>query len=330
MGSKKKILIIVIILFVILLVIGTSSYYKKDTLQIDVGYQSVTSQTWGALIIKNKNIFTKKLQEKYPDKKVKVIWHDEISGAVINTNMISNKIQIGFMGDMPLILNMSKSATLDDYESSLIAFDGKGESGKNQSILVPKNSEIKEISDLEGKVISTPIGSSAHYMLMKVLEKYDLLDKVEIVHQDVALASQLLKTKKTDAFAIWAPYPNFLVNEGSAEILAEGTESEIDYLAGVIVNNNWAKENKDIVQLFIDSLEEAHKFIKENPKEAAKIFSIENGFNQTVTETEVKSILWDTSITTKDIDTLKDKQDFLINLKQVDKFDLDKYIYKGE
>lgn len=327
MKNKKNIFIVIIIIVVILGLILMSNS-KKETLQIDIGYQSVTSQTWSALIIKNQNIFEDKLKEEYKDKKVKVVWHDEISGAVINTSMISNKIQIGFMGDMPLILNMYKADTIDSYDSSIIAFDGKGELGKNQSILIPKDSSVETVEDLEGKTISTPIGSSAHYMLLKVLEKHNILDKVEIVHQDVALASQLLKTKKTDAFSIWAPYPNFLTEEGSAKTLISGEDSEIDYLAGIIVNNKWAKENEKIVKLFLDSLDEAHKFIKENPRKAAKIFSLESGFAENITRKEVSNITWDSNIEEKDIETLKDKQKFLIDLDQVKDFDINKYIFK--
>ncbi len=324
---KKKVCLIVILLLLIML-FKSIHFNKKEIIKIDIGYQSVTSQTWGALIIKNKSIFENKLKEAYPNKTVKVVWHDEISGAVINTSMISGKVQFGFMGDMPLILNMYKASTIKDYDSKIIAMDGKGINGKNQSILVPKNSDVKTIEELKGKTISTPIGSSAHYMLMKVLEKHHMLNDVNIVHQDVALASQLLSTNKTDAFSIWAPYPNFLEAENSGKVLISGEESNIDYLAGVIVDNNYANENPTVVKLFIESLEEAHQFIKENPQEAAKIFTKESGFDLNITQKEIQNIYWEATINDKDIETLIDKQKFLIDLDQVKDFDLEKYIYK--
>ena len=321
-----------IFLFLILLVgvVFYSTNNKKETLQIDIGYQSVTSQTWGALIIKNKNIFEDKLKERFKDKDVKVVWHDEISGAVINTNMISGKVQFGFMGDMPLILNMYKAENVDDYDSAFLAIDGTGINGTNQSILIPKSSKVKSMEDLKGKTISTPIGSSAHYMLMKALEKYDMLDDVTIAHQDVALASQLLSTNKTDAFSIWAPYPNFLVDNGSAKVLLDGKDTEIDYLAGVIVNNNWAKKNQDIVKLFKESLDEAHDFINNNQEEAAEIFAEESGFDLNITKKEVKNIKWNSEITEKTIEILEDKRKFLIDLEQIGEFDMKKHIYVEE
>lgn len=325
--NKKKFLVVLLIVLILVILIMYKVNSKRDTLQIDIGYQSVTSQTWGALIIKNKNIFEDKLKKEFKDKNVKVVWHDEISGAVINTSMISGKVQFGFMGDMPLILNMYKAETIKDYDSLFLAMDGFGVNGANQSILVPKSSNVKSFEDLKGKTISTPIGSSSHYMLMKALEKYDMLDDVTIVHQDVALASQLLSTGKTDAFSIWAPYPNFLVDEGSAKVLLDGKDTEIDYLAGVIVNNKWAKENKKIVDLFVESLDEAHDFINNNPDEAAKIFTEESGFDLSITKKEVKNIKWSTKIEDKDIETLIDKQKFLIGLEQVEDFDMTKHIY---
>lgn len=330
MNKKRNFIIIIIIILVLFVGFLYKLNRKKDTLQIDIGYQSVTSQTWGALIIKNKNIFEDKLKEEFKDKNVKVVWHDEISGAVINTSMISGKVQFGFMGDMPLILNMYKAETLNEYDSMFLAMDGMGVNGANQSILVPNSSKTKSLEDLRGKTISTPIGSSSHYMLMKALEKYNMLNDVTIVHQDVALASQLLSTNKTDAFSIWAPYPNFLVDEGSAKVLLDGKDTEIDYLAGVIVNNNWAKKNQKIVKLFIESLDEAHDFINNNPEKAAEIFAEESGFTLSITKKEVKNIKWNTKIEEKDIETLIDKQKFLIELEQVEDFDMSKHIYVEE
>lgn len=324
---KRRIPLFFVFLVSIFLII-IIHFNEEKTIKIDIGYQSVTSQTWGALIIKNKKIFEHKLKETYPNKKFKISWHDEISGAVINTSMISGKVQFGFMGDMPLILNVYKASTLEKYDSRIIAIDGKGINGKNQSILIPQSSNIKSIEELKGKTISTPIGSSAHYMLMKVIEKYNMFDEVTIVHQDVSLSSQLLSTNKTDAFSIWEPYPTFLEKEGYGKVLVSGEESDIDYLAGVIVNNNYANKNKKVVKLFIESLEEAHKFIKDNPEETAKIFTEESGFDLRITKKEVENICWETSIGEKDVDTLIDKQKFLIDLGQVKDFDLANYIYK--
>lgn len=323
--SKKGIFILTAILFIAF--IAVIAVNRKNTLEINIGYQSVTSQTWGALIIKDLEIYEKKVQELYPDKKVRIVWHDEISGSIINTSMISNKIDIGFMGDMPLLLNMYKADSLSEYDASLIALDGTGKNGKNQSIIASKDSNINSVYDLKGKTVSVPIGSSAHYMLMKILEKYNLLNDVEIVHQDVSMAIQLLSTNKTDAFAIWEPYPKYLQKEIDTRVIVDGEESQVDYLAGVIINNNLKEKDEKLVQAFIESLKEAHDFIINNKEEAAKIMEKESGFSYDVVFDEINAIEWNSNINEEDIEALNDKLNFLVSLEQIKEFDIEKYIY---
>lgn len=324
---KKWILLITVCLLSIVYIFLNKP--KNNTIEIHIGYQSVTSQTWGALIIKNQKLFKKKIEKHYPDKNIRIIWHDEISGAVINTAMISKKIHIGFMGDMPLLLNTYKADTLNNYESMIISFDGKGKNGKNQSIIVSSKSKIGDIYDLKGKTISTPIGSSSHFMLMKILKKYNLYDDINIVHQDVAMASQLLLQNKIDAFAIWEPYPKYLEESKISRVLVDGIESNSDYLAGVVVEKEWYENNKDISKLFIEALNEAHTFIEKHPEKAAKIFSEESDFDYNTCLYEAKNINWDISISKKDIEVMKEKQNFLISIKQIEYFDLDKYIVQN-
>ena len=291
--------------------------YFDRSIKIYIGYQSVTSQTWSALIIKNKKIFEKKLQEVYPNKKFKVIWSDEISGAVINTSMISGKCHFGFMGDMPILLNLNKARTMDKFDSRLLSFCGKGINGKNQSILIPSESQITSIADLQGKKISVPIGSSAHFMLLNILEKYNLTESVEIVHQDIALSSHMLNSNKVDAFSIWAPYPNFLESKGIGKTLVSGEESGVDYQAGVVVDNTWANKNSEIVKCFIESIQEANTYIKTNKEDAINIFAIESGFSKEVVAKEIDSIEWISDINEQDIITLQNKLVFLQDLGQI-------------
>src|SRR5690606_33132133 len=129
--------------------------------------------------------------------------------------------------------------------------DGRGEGGKNQGIVVAKKANIKSVSDLSGKTISVPIGSSAHHMLLRILNFNGLLNNVTIVHHDVSIASNLIKENKIDAFAAWDPYPRLLSREDSIDLLADGTESGIDYLTGVVINKEWAENNEEFVVLFL-------------------------------------------------------------------------------
>ena len=313
-----KLQIIVLIVFMVCVsTITMFDIYFDKSIKIYIGYQSVTSQTWSALIIKNKRIFEKKLQELYPNKKFKIIWSDEISGAVINTAMISGKCHFGFMGDMPILLNLNKARNMDKFDSRLLSFCGKGVNGKNQSILIPSDSEITSAKDLKGKTISVPIGSSAHFMLLNILEKYNLTEGVNIIHQDIALSSHMLNSNKVDAFSIWAPYPNFLESKGIGKTLVSGEETGVDYQAGVVVDNTWANKNLEIVKCFIESIQEANIYVKSHREESINIFVKESGFSKDVVSKEIDNIEWISDINEQDIITLQNKLVFLQDLGQI-------------
>lgn len=326
--KKRNIFIVCgfVLLGILLVFMIKGSTTDKDVITIDIGYQSVTSQTWGALIMKNQSLFEQKLNEKFPDTKIRVNWHNEVSGAAINSNMVSSKYQIGFMGNMPCLINGYNGTTMGNYDSILVAIDGKGLNGKNQGIVVPKGSSIKTVADLEGKTVSVPVGSSAHFMLLQILNRYDLIDKVTILHQDVTIASTLLETNKIDAFAAWDPYPRLLIENGSAELLADGSESNSDYLTGIMVNKTWAEKNNDILVLFLESLLEAHDYIINNPEQAARIFADETAFPEAITLQEAKEIKWEAAIYDRDRVSFEECLKFLIDIDQIKAFDFNSVI----
>lgn len=324
---RKKVFLGILMAFFVVSVGCNKVNVNNKTVKVDIGYQSVTAQTWGALVVKNKKIFEEKLKKMYPNKTFEITWHDETSGAIINNNMVAQKYQIGFMGDMPCLINGYKGITTEGYTSALIALDGKGENGKNQSILISKdNNEIKKIEDLEGKTVAVPIGSSAHRMLLNILKQNNLVNKVNVVHQEINIASDLLKTNKIDALAAWDPYPRYLTQENQVKTLANGEESKADYLTGIMVNKKWAEDNRDIVVAFLESLLEAHKYLNENYEEASKILSLESKFPNSITLDEVRNIRWDAAIYKKDTDTLKDDLKFLSDLNKLETFEVEKII----
>ncbi|EFM10440.1 extracellular solute-binding protein family 3 [Paenibacillus curdlanolyticus YK9] len=305
----------------------SASGYAGKAATITVGYQSPTAQTWGALIVKNQKLFEKYLKELAPDDDVKVNWFDAPAGSVLNNNMIGGKIQLSFLGDMPSLLNGVLGITQKNYHSVFLAFDGKGAVGRNQAIVVPNGSDIKSIEDLKGKTVSTPIGSSAHRMLLETLRQHGLVDDVKIVDQSVTVGMQSIEQNKIAAHATWAPYPNLIQYKGFGTILSPGEATGIDYLAGVVANRDWAKQNRIYAVAFLKALNEAHAFAKAHPEETARIFEQESGFPPEVCKTMVENIRFDAAIYGKDVSTLKGSAAFLTSIGKLKAaLDLDAFI----
>jgi len=298
---------------------------SKEVVKIGIGYQAPTAQTWGAVIIKNKKLYEKYLKEKFPDKDFEIEWFNSPSGPPLTNNMIAGKLQLALMGDMPILINGEQGQTSRNYKSVFIAFDGKGQGGKNQAIMAPKGSGLK-INDLIGKTVSVPLGSSSHRMLLLALDKYGITDKVNIVGQDVTVGMTNIQQNKIAAHATWEPYPSLILQKDIGEVLLDGSDTGVDYLDGVVADRTWAESNHDYTVAFLKALVEAHKFIQENPSEAAKIFQEETQYPEEVTKKIVENVRFDAAIYKKDITTLAGSRDFLVRIDKLKQIDLNKFI----
>ncbi len=300
--------------------------HSDQKIKVNIGYQSITAQTWGALIMKDQKFFEKRLKERYPDKEIEIQWYDEMSGSVINNNMFAHKYQIGYMGDMACIINLYNGDIQKNYSSQLIAFDGKGGMGANQSILVSKESSIKTVKDLKGKIVSVPVGSSAHRMLLEVLEKYHLSDNVRVTYQDIPTACNMVATGKIDAMAAWEPYPTAMQWENGMLELVNGAESEKDYLAGIVVDKDWANENGEILDIFIESIRDSHLFIKKYPVKSVEIICKINNFSSEVVSHVLDHIKMEDTINERDRKTLLEDCNFLKSIGEIESFSVLKYV----
>jgi sulfonate transport system substrate-binding protein len=76
-----------------------------------------------------------------------------------------------------------------------------------QAILVPEDSPIQNLRDLKGKRIAFDEGSSAHYVIIRALEKVGLsYGDIEPVQLPQSEDLPLFRRKEVDAWVIWMPY----------------------------------------------------------------------------------------------------------------------------
>lgn len=138
----------------------------------------------------------------------------------------------------------------------------------------------------------------------------------------------LMKNGKVDAVAAWEPYPLVSTSKNETKILIDGDKSGIDYIDGVVVNRNWAKENPDYLKAFLQGLKEAHHITKTDPERAALIFSKESGYPLDVCKKLVSSIHFEAQMSPRDIETLKGSLQFLQSLNKIKKMNLAKFIFQ--
>lgn len=324
MKKKSFAVLTIIILIILFLALGLQSAQNKKikTANINIGYQSITAQTWGALVIKRLSLI-----EKYYDQgELNVGWSNFASGPPITSNMIGGKLDIGFMGDMPLLINGDFGQNNKYYDSQLIMFDGKGLDGINQDIIVKNNDNINKPDDLSGKKVSVPNSSSAHRHLMQELSLAKIDSSlVNISFQDIPTAVTLLEKGDIDAIVVWEPYSTYLTIEKGYKTILKTSKNR--YLAGVVANDQFIKNNHDIYKAFELALIEAHQLLNSKSPEIIKIVSEESGFSEKVVAKTIQNITWDETITTDDLLALEEDVIFLKNINKIsNSFNLNDFV----
>ncbi|MCJ8340332.1 MAG: hypothetical protein MJK10_17850 [Pseudomonadales bacterium] len=111
-----------------------------ETIRIGIGHQSTCTDTYTAgIIVEQLKLFEKHLpiSGKYKDVKFVLDWQDYTSGPPITQRMLANKIQIGVMGDYPLIVNGAKFQSTASLQTHYISRTGYNLRGSGNGIVVP-------------------------------------------------------------------------------------------------------------------------------------------------------------------------------------------------
>lgn len=246
---------------------------SAETLTIGVGTQNTTTNTvTGGVVIKELGLFEKNLPKtgKYKYFKYTLNWQNATSGPPITNGMMANNIQIGMMGDYPLMVNGATGQATKN-ETQLIAVIAYNAYGGGNGIVVHKDSPYYGLADLEGKNVSVPFGSSAHGMMLAALQKRGFQpDFWNLMSQSPEVGSTNLQEKRIDAHGDFVPFAELLPFKGFARKIFDGVETRQPTFHGVVVRKNFAEKYPEIVVAYIKSLIEADGWLRKNPKLAAE------------------------------------------------------------
>src|SRR6201991_172417 len=243
---------------------------RAEVLEIGIGTQNTTTNTvTGGVVIKELGLLEKNLPKtgKYKDFQYKLAWQNATSGPPITNGMMANNIQIGMMGDYPLMVNGATGQAANN-PTQLIAIIAYNAVGGGNGIVVHKDSPFYELADLKGKNVSVPFGSAAHGMMLTSLQKKGLPpDFWSLVSQSPEVGSTNLQEKRIDAHGDFVPFAELLPFKGYARKIYDGAETKVPTFHGVTVRKDFAEKYPEIVTAYLKSLIEANDWLRKNPKE---------------------------------------------------------------
>jgi NitT/TauT family transport system substrate-binding protein len=246
---------------------------RAETIEIGIGIQNTTTNTvTGGAVLKELGLLERHLPKtgRYKDVTYALSWQNATSGPPITNGMMANNIQIGMMGDYPLMVNGATGQATGN-ETQLVAIIAYNAQGSGNGIVVHKDSPYYDLADLKGKNVSVPFGSAAHGMMQRALEQKGLPpDFWNLVSQSPEIGSTNLQEKRIDAHADFVPFAELLPFRGFARKIYDGAETKTPTFHGVVVRKDFGEKYPEIVVAYIEALMEADDWMRKNPKLGAE------------------------------------------------------------
>jgi len=305
----------------------------KQVVSIGIGTQNTTTNTvTGGIVIKELKLLEKHLPKtgKYANVEWKLDWQNFTSGPPVTNGMVANKLQIGMMGDYPLLVNGATGQTNRGNETQLVAIIAYNAFGAGNGVVVHKDSPYYELADLKGKNVSVPFGSAAHGMMLQAMQERGWKDDFwSLVSQSPEVGTTNLQEKKIDAHGDFVPFAELLPYRGFARKIFDGAQTKIPTFHGVVVRKDFAEKYPEAVVAYIKALMEANEWVRKDAKAAAA--KIEEW---TKIEKEVAYIFLgpggihtlDPSIKPRWLDTIKTAHGVLNKLGRVKDFDMNAWV----
>jgi NitT/TauT family transport system substrate-binding protein len=271
---RRSSLLLIVLAVLSGLLAGCDASADSDV-QVVVGYQSKTIDTVTAgTLLRATGFFEQRLQQlgQRTGKHYTVVWQDYPTGAPITAQMLAGKIDIGSMGDYPLLINGSRAQKLGADGTKMVAVTGYDARGALNMVLASPGSPARTLADLKGKQISTSVGSAAHGTLVNALQRAGLNPgtDVHILNQDPSVGATALESGQAEALSQFVAWPGQLVFEGKAKPLYDGAELNVPTLHGTVARDKVIQDEPDVLQAFLKAQLDATNYLHANPLRAAQ------------------------------------------------------------
>lgn len=210
------------------------------------------------------------------------------AGTEINNAMVSGSIDMASFGLSPVVLGIVRGIP---YKVVYVPYI---QGGNIEALVAKKELGAENLSDLRGKTIGAPFGTTSHYALLNALKLESLsLEEVTILDmggQDIVAA---WKRGDIDAAYIWSPALNecqkdgiILVNDG---MLAE-QGLMIPEIA--VANTSFSEKYPTLVSQYVRALMDVYELVENDPDQAVKDVSDWEGISLENAKVQVLDNIW--------------------------------------
>lgn len=251
---------------------GDAQAGDGSTVTVTVGYQSKTINTVTAgTLLRSLGYFEQQLDALHDGHTYKVDWQDYATGAPITAQMTAGKIDIGSMGDFPLLLNAARGKQLG-RPTHLVSVTGYNLRGGLNTVVTAPDSKLTSLKDLKGKKVSTSIGSAADGTLVRALQRAGLDPDKDIskLNQQPAVGASALSAGSVDALSQFVAWPGLLAHQGKAKALYDGAQLNLATFHGVTAREDFTRNHATVLEAFLKAQAQATGYLRAHPVAAAE------------------------------------------------------------
>jgi len=195
-----------------------------------------------------------------------VQWTEFQSGPPMLEALNAGSIDIARTGDTPPVIAQAAGVPL-------IYVGGSAPKDRSSAVLVRKDSPIQTIADLKGKKVAFAKGSSANYLIVKVLESAGLKwEDIRPAYLTPADARSAFEQGSVDAWAIWDPYYAVAQVKAGARVLrdSKGLVANRDFY---LANKAFAETHGDIINALREETQTVAAWADKNPDSVAELLA---------------------------------------------------------
>jgi aliphatic sulfonates family ABC transporter substrate-binding protein len=245
------------------LLAGTFAAEAADAAkEVRIGYQ----KNGPLLILKHQETLAKRLAVEG----IRVSWVEFPSGPPLLEALNAKGIDFGTTGDTPPIFAQAGG-------TDLVYVGYQPSPGKSAAILVPKASSIATLTDLKGKRVAFTKGSSAHNVVVRVLEHAGLrYADIQPIYLSPADALAAFQSGSVDAWSIWDPFYALAEINLPVRVLttAEGVAPSNTFF---LADRSYATRNPRVIAAAIEEIGKAGKWAEAHPAEVAQFMADATG-----------------------------------------------------
>lgn len=226
------------------------------------------------------------MEEQFPD--VAVEWLSFDSGRDVNDAIAQGTIDVGLVGSVPVSTGIAQDWPSQVYFIINII-------GDTEALAVTPASGINSLSDLPGKSIAVPFGSTSHFSLLAALEQANINpDDLQILDRQPPDILEAWQLDDIDGGFVWYPTLARMLDEGGSLLISSRQLAETGVITADlgVVSNDFAAQYPDFLTSYVKALDTAVNLYRDEPTAASEVIASEIALSPAESLELMDALIW--------------------------------------